>query len=63
MCAETAFLREGGFFFKGASFPSFRAIVRVFWYNFLVYPFPQPSQTLIKWSRWTDLNRRPIHYE
>jgi hypothetical protein len=30
MCAETAFLREGGFFFKGASFLSFRAIKAVF---------------------------------
>jgi hypothetical protein len=40
MCAETVFLREGGFFLGGASFLSFCAIVRVFWYNFLVYPFP-----------------------
>ena len=31
MCVETVFLREGGFFFKGASFLSFCAIIRVFW--------------------------------
>ena len=63
MCVETVFLREGGFFFKGASFLSFRAITGVFWYNFLVYQPTLPSKTLIKWSRWTELNRRPIHYE
>lgn len=63
MCAETVFLRGGGFFFKGANLLSFRAIMGVFWYNFLVYQSPHSSQTLIKWSRWTDLNRRPIHYE
>lgn len=63
MCVEAAFLWEGGFFLAGASFLSFRAIMGVFWYNFLVYQSPHPSQTLIKWSRWTDLNRRPIHYE
>jgi hypothetical protein len=30
--------------------------------KFLLFPF-LPSKTLVKWSRWSDLNRRPAHYE
>ena len=50
-------------FFEGANFLSFRAIKAVFWETKLRDLFPSPSQTHIKWSRWTDLNRRPIQYE